>query len=304
MEVILIVIPAFIIFGLGYIGQKTIGFDHRSLASASLYLMYPFLAFQTFYENDVTLEYLYIVVFCVALMVILIGGSMLLAKLRNQPRSMSSAYILAGVFMNSGNYGVPIILFAFGEAGVDYAIIMMVVQSLLMNTVGLYYAARGSKTTTLSMKDSLVKIAKMPINHAVVIGLLVQFLDVRMPDFIMQAVDLIAAATIPTIMIALGMQLATLKKGHVKNSDLAGIFTLRFVVSPLVALVLTLVLGLDPMLSSILIVLAAMPTAANTTMYALQFNTEPELVSYSTLVTTVVSIGTVPLMLWLVGAVA
>ncbi|WP_028784384.1 AEC family transporter [Thalassobacillus devorans] len=304
MDVILIVIPAFIIFAVGFIGQKKIGFDRKSISTAALYLMYPFLAFRTFYTNEVTIDYLYIVIFCVSLMVLLILLVVAISKMQSQSRSKSSALILASVFMNSGNYGVPIILFAYGEAGVDYAIIMMVVQSLLMNTVGLYFAARGSSIANHSFKDSLIKISRMPINYAVLLGLGTQIFSLKVPEFIMQAVNFIAEATIPTIMIVLGMQLASLTKGTVRWKDISTIFSIRLIVSPVIALLLTMILGLDPTLASILIILAAMPTAANTTMYSLQFNTEPQLVSYSTLVTTVSSLITVPLMLWLVGAVS
>jgi predicted permease len=58
-----------------------------------------------------------------------------------------------------------------------------------------------------------------------------------------------------------------------------------------------MLLPIDGMLAKILIILAAMPTAANTTMFSLQFDTEPDLVSYSTLVTTLLSIVTIPLLL-------
>ncbi len=304
MEVILIVLPAFIIFGIGYIGQKRIGFDRKSISTAALYLMYPFLAFRTFYQNKVTLDYLYIVLFCVSLMIILIVLVTVIAKIQAQTKPKSSAMVLSSVFMNSGNYGVPIILFAYGKAGVDYAIIMMVVQSLLMNTVGLYYAARGSSTSSLNMKEAAGKIARMPINHAVVLGLLVQVTHIKIPEFIMQAVNLVADATIPTIMLVLGMQLASLTKGTVKWRELSTIFTIKLMISPVIAFGLTVLLGLNPLLTSILVILSAMPTAANTTMYSLQYNTEPQLVSYSTLVTTLASIVTVPFMLWLFGAVS
>ncbi|MBM7552098.1 AEC family transporter [Thalassobacillus pellis] len=304
MEVILIVLPAFIIFGIGYIGQKKIGFDRNSISTAALYLMYPFLAFETFYTNPVTIDYFYILIFCLLLMVILITLVNVIAKLQSQSKSKSSALMLASVFMNSGNYGVPIILFAYGEAGADFAIIMMVIQSLLMNTVGLYYAAKGSSTADYSVKDSLIKIGKMPINYAVILGLSTQFIDIKLPEFLMQAVNMVADATIPTIMLVLGMQLATLTRSVVNWKEVSTIFSIRLVVSPILAFLLTMMLDLNAMLSSILIVLAAMPTAANTTMYSLQFDTEPQLVSYSTFVTTLASLVTVPIMLWIVGAVS
>ncbi|WP_347551621.1 AEC family transporter [Pseudalkalibacillus hwajinpoensis] len=302
IEVILIVLPAFIIFGIGYIGQKKIGFNRKSISTAALYLMYPSLAFQTFYTNEITIDYAYIVLFCLSLMLILILLVTILSKFNSWHRSKHAALVLSSVFMNSGNYGVPIILFAYGEAGVHYAIIMMVIQSLLMNTVGLYYASKGS-TIDHTLKDSLIKISRMPINHAVILGVCVQIFQVKVPEFIMQAVNLVADATIPTIMLVLGMQLASLTKGSVKLRDLSTVFSIRIIISPAIALMLTMALGLNTMLASILVVLASMPTAANTTMYSLEFNTEPQLVSYSTLVTTVASIVTVPLMLWLVGAV-
>nr|WP_255648183.1 AEC family transporter [Pseudalkalibacillus hwajinpoensis] len=171
-----------------------------------------------------------------------------------------------------------------------------------MNTVGLYYASKGSSTATHSLKDSLLKISRMPINHAVLLGIVVKMTGFKVPEFVMQAVNLVANATIPTIMIVLGMQLASLTKGSVRWRDLSTIFSIRMIASPIIALFLTMILGLNPLLSSILVVLSSMPTAANTTMYSLEFNTEPQLVSYSTLLTTLASIITVPLVLWLVGA--
>ncbi|MFP3338806.1 AEC family transporter, partial [Micrococcus sp. SIMBA_131] len=117
IDVILIVLPAFIIFAIGYIGQKKIGFDRKCIATSALYLMYPFLAFQTFYTNDITMDYAYILIFCFLLMIILIIIVTIISRIKSLKRSKSAAMILSSVFMNSGNYGVPIILFAYGEEG-------------------------------------------------------------------------------------------------------------------------------------------------------------------------------------------
>jgi predicted permease len=296
MEFVLAVIPAFLIITVGYIGQKIVGFERKSVSSTALYLMYPFLAFRTFYENKLTVEYFYILIFCVLLCLTMIvvvktGGKMMKAS-----RKKLSAMILSAVFMNSGNYGTPIILFAFGTAGFDYAIIMMVIQSFLMNTVGIYYAAIGS-SDEYNLKESLVSIAKMPIIYGAMAGVLFQLAAVPVPGFLMQPVSLIADATIPTIMIVLGMQLATIKRKEVKRANLYLIVVMKMLIAPAVAVGLIMLLPIDGMLAKILIILAAMPTAANTTMFSLQFNTEPDLVSYSTLVTTLLSIVTIPLLL-------
>ncbi|MFC0524700.1 AEC family transporter [Pontibacillus salicampi] len=303
MDVIVVVLPAFLIFSIGFIGQKVIGFDRKTISKAALYLMYPFLAFQTFYNNTITIDFLYIILFCITLMVLLILLVKLLTWYKNTPRPKASAMVLSSVFMNAGNYGVPIILFAYGEQGATYAIIMMVIQSLLMNTVGLYYASLGSADENARIGDSVKKVLTMPINHAVILGVCSQIFQITVPPYIMQSVNLIADATIPTIMLVLGMQLATLSKGTVQVKDIITIGTIKMVVSPVLAFLITAVLGLNSMLSGILIVLAAMPTAANTTMYSIQYNTEPQLVSYSTFWTTLWSVITIPFLLWMVGAV-
>ncbi|WP_299740070.1 AEC family transporter [uncultured Rossellomorea sp.] len=300
MDVILIVLPALLVFAVGYIGQKKLGFEINSISKMAIYLMYPFLAFKTFYENELNMDYLYIFLFCIALCVILIVSIKIVARFKNYSKPKVSAMILSGVFMNSGNYGVPIILFAFGELGFRYAVIMMVIQSFLMNTIGLYYAVSGSDKKR-ETSEIWMKIVKMPILHGAFLGLGFQLFHLDVPVFMSQTIDLISQATIPTIMVVLGMQLATLGGKKVERGALSFIVIMRMVASPIIALVVVSFLPISTMLGSILIILASMPTAANTTMFSLQFNTEPDLVSTSTLVTTLMSIVTIPIMLALVS---
>ncbi|HZG71064.1 MAG TPA: AEC family transporter [Chondromyces sp.] len=296
MEFIMIVLPAFLIFLIGYIGQKTIGFNIKSISTAALYLMYPFLSFRTFYTNSMTIEYIYIFIFCILLCATMTGVVLITSKIRKSPRSITAAFILSGVFMNAGNYGTPIILFAFGGAGFDYAIIMMIVQSLLMNTIGLYIAAMGGSEKS-SMKESLMKVAKMPMIHGAIIGAFFHAASITVPESVMGAIDLVADATIPTIMIVLGMQLAAFNKQRVKLSDVSLIVMIKMFLSPLAAYIIITLMPIEGLLAGILIILSAMPSAANTAMVSLQFNTEPDLVSFTTLVTTIISIVTIPLLL-------
>ena len=57
---------------------------------------------------------------------------------------------------------------------------------------------------------------------------------------------------------------------------------------------------MDPLIKQIMIIMAATPTAANTTMYAIQFQTEPQTVTSATLATTVMSLLTIPVVIYLV----
>jgi len=300
VDLLMIVLPAFMIFFAGFIGQKVIGFDIRSISSVALYIMSPFLAFRTFYVNEVTVEYFYIIVFCLLLCFGLMIIVWITAILTKATKQQMSAMMLGGAFMNSGNYGAPIVLFALGTIGFDYAVIMMVFQSFLMNTIGLFFASLGGEEGA-SWKDSVRRVTRMPVIHGALAGIVLQLLSVKIPVPFMEAVSLIADASIPTVMLVLGMQLAVITKTRVAYRYVTSVTFIRMIVSPILAVIIVYFMPISSLLKSVLIIQAAMPAAANTTMFAIQFGTEPDLVSFTTLITTILSIVTIPIVLFSLG---
>ncbi|MFL0364701.1 AEC family transporter [Pseudobacillus sp. 179-B 2D1 NHS] len=301
MELLMIVLPAFMIFFAGFLGQKIIGFDIRSISKAALYIMSPFLAFRTFYTNELTMEYFYIILFCLLLCLALVLMIGLTGYWMKASKPQLSAMMLGGAFMNSGNYGAPVILFAFGAAGFDYAVIMMVFQSLLMNTVGLFFASLGGKDES-SLIQSLKSVVRMPVIHGALAGVTLQILSIHIPKAFMEAISLVADASIPTVMLVLGMQLAVIARKRVAYRYVSAVTFIRMFASPVLAVAILAFIPVNELLKNVLILQAAMPAAANTTMFAIQFGTEPDLVSFTTLVTTLLSIGTIPVVLFYLGA--
>ena len=300
MDLILIILPVFIIFFIGYLGQKLIGFDIKSISTAALYLMSPFLAFRTFYSNALTMDYFYIVLFCLALTVVLLAVVWITARTMKSTRPQLSAMILGGVFMNSGNYGAPVVLFAFGAAGFDYAVVMMVFQSLLMNTIGIFFASIGGEEKA-TLRQSLQRVIRMPLIYAAVLGVGLQLIAITVPQTLMEGISLVADASIPTVMLVLGMQLAAIARKKVAYRYVSAVVVIRMVLSPLIAASILYFMPINDLLKAVIIVQSAMPSAANTTMFALQFGTEPDLVSFTTFITTLISIVTIPLVLFFLG---
>ena len=281
-------------------GQKIFNFDIKSISTVALYLMSPFLAFRTFYTNELNMDYFYIVIFSLALTVILLIIVWITSIFMKSTRSELSAMILGGVFMNSGNYGAPVVLFAFGAVGFDYAVVMMVFQSLLMNTIGIFFASLGGKEPA-TLRQSLQRVVRMPLIHAAILGLVFQLLSISMPQPLMQGISLVADASIPTVMLVLGMQLAVIARKKVAYRYVSAVAVIRMVISPLVAVVIMYFLPVNDLLKAVIILQSAMPAAANTTMFALQFDTEPDLVSFTTFATTIISIITIPIVLFYLG---
>ncbi|MCY7760833.1 AEC family transporter [Bacillus spizizenii] len=298
MEFLFVLVPVFGIFAIGYIGQKTLGFDIQTLSKMSLYLMSPFLAFDTFYTNKLTMDYVYLSIFVLGLCLILVLFVYFLSFYHKYPNQDRCAMILSSAFMNNGNYGTPVVLLVFGTAGLDTAVVLMVLQQLIMSTIGMYYAAKGGSEVG-GFKMVMARVIRMPVAYGALLGAILQLMRISIPKEVMTGVEVVGNAAIPTIMIILGMQLALISFKHIEYRKISYSLLLKLMVSPVIALGFTFILPVDDMTKQIMILVAAMPTAANTTLMAVQFNTRPEIVSSATFISTMLSIVTLPVLLWM-----
>ncbi|MBB6445345.1 AEC family transporter [Bacillus benzoevorans] len=300
MDLLLIVLPAFLIFGTGFIGQKLFQFHIKSISTMSLYLMLPFLTFDTFYSNELNIEYFYMFLFTFILAIILLAITVIWGFFIKADKSHLSAMLLGTVFPNSGNYGAPVALFAFGTAGFDYAVILMVIHAFIINTLGIFIASFGSEKSTRA-RDALINVLKMPVLYGFLLGVLMQLTNVKLPETIMDGIGMVGDASIPTVMLILGMQLAEIKSSHFALKYINTMTVIRMVISPILAVFLVSFMPVNDLIKNVYILLAAMPIAANTTMLAVQFNVKPDLTSFTTLVTTLLSLITIPLTLYFIG---
>lgn len=298
-----ILLPIFSIFVVGFIAQKILHFDIPNLSKMSLYVLSPFLAFKTFYSHAISLDYLYYIGFVYLLCLILMVIITVISKILRYHEQTRCAMILGSCFMNNGNYGTPVVLAFFGAMGFDIAIIMLVLQQLVMNTIGTYFAAKGSSKVIVgsSVRYALARVIRMPVAHGAILGMLFQLLHIPLSDSLYNAISMVGDASIVVIMVILGMQLANIRLAKIDYSKLSINLTVKMIISPLVAFVLVQAMPIDPMYQSILILLAAMPAAANTTLLAVHFDTKPELVSSSTFISTILSLVTLPIVLLLLG---
>lgn len=302
MQFFIILFPIFCIFIVGFIAQKALKFDVANLSKMSLYVLSPFLTFKTFYTHTLTTDYLFYIGYVFGLcfsLVIIVSICSILMKYSVKERC---AMILSSCFMNNGNYGTPVLLIFFGAVGFDLGVIMMVLQQFVMSTVGIYYAAKGSAHSDIvNQKDVINKVIRMPVAYGAFLGIIFQLCHIPLSKSIMTSIGMIGDASIVVIMIILGMQLAKIKLTQFNYPKISFALLARMVISPIVAFCMVYFMPIEPVYKQVLIVLAAMPTAANTTLMSVQFDTHPELVSSATLLSTLLSLITLPIVLGLVG---
>lgn len=299
MDLLLIVLPAFLIFTAGFIGQKLLKLNIKSISTMSLYLMLPFLTFDTFYSNELNIEYFYMFLFTVLFMLVLLVITLVAGKVMKGDKSQISSMLLGTLFPNSGNYGAPVALFAFGAVGFQYAVILMVIHGFLNTTLGIFIASFGSEKST-TIKDACIRVLKMPVLYGLLFGVLFQLLHIQLPSTILEGISLVGSASIPTVMLILGMQLAEIKSNKFQLKYVNTVTFIRMILSPLVAILLVSFMPVNDMIHKVFILLAAMPIAANTTMIASQFDVKPDFVSFTTLVTTLISLVTIPITLYFI----
>jgi malate permease and related proteins len=288
-----VVLPVLLIFGAGFAIQKWKKVDIKPVSVVALYVATPALVFQTFHEAEIDGQYLLMVVFAFALLFSLILFNKILAKAFGKSEKKESGWILSTAFMNAGNYGAPIILFAYGQEGFAYAVSFMVLQSIIMNVFGVYYAAKGYAGARYALKS----ILSMPVTYALLLAVFFQMMPFSMPENLMGSIDIVAASAIPLVMIILGMQLANMELGHFDWPSVSYGVAVRLFVSPFFAYLLTIILPVDPLLAKVLIVSAAMPSAATIVMMAVQFDNQPKYVSSVTLISTLLSVITITVLL-------
>ena len=292
-----VILPIMLIFSVGFAAQKAFKLDIKSISTMALYLLFPPLVFRTFYDNPFSLNYLYIILYTVALTAILILIIKAIAWWKKIPDEKQNALILAVGFMNNGNYGIPLVLFAYGVGGLDYIIALMIFHTIVQVTVGGYYASKG-KT---SFKSIIGNIGKMPMMHAVYLGMIWGAFSLPMHESIYGAISLVADAAVPIVMLALGMQLAEIKVKDIEWKLVSLGTFLRLVASPVIAFFIVWHMPVDLLLKKIMILAAATPTATVSSMLAIQYDCQPQLVASINLITTILSIGTILVVLLLLG---
>ncbi len=291
-------LPIFLAAGAGYLLAKWLPINPRTLSSITFYIFSPCLVFTLFTHttltnNDIIKISLFVVacISSVGLLTWLIGRSLHLE------RGILSAVLITSMFMNAGNYGLPVTSFAFGDIALTYATLIFVANLVFTNTAGVVIISMG-KT---SFKKAINNLFKIPALYALILAIIFSSTNWSIPLPVERTTKILGDATIPTLMVLLGVQFHSIQlKGKIVPLMLASV--MRLVASPVLALGLCALIGIQGPARQAAVVEAAMPAAVLNTVLATQFDTEPSFVSAVVAATTLLSAITLtPLLAYLGG---
>ena len=280
-----IVLPVFICVGLGILWARVgTPFDTRLITSLVYNIGAPCLIIATF--QKVTLSASAMAEIALATIACYASFCVISLVLIRILRLDVPSYLPALIFPLTGSMGLPVSYYAFGDEGLALAIVYFTFGAIGTFTLGAAIAAGNI---------SIKKMLAAPVVYAVIIAIALQLTDVRLPDWIFNTADLLGGMVIPAQLVALGVSLLELRKRGIARSGFLGLFRLAMGMS--IGFAIAEVFGLEGAARAIVIIQSAMPVAVSSYLFAQQYKRRPEEVAGMVVVSTAISLVTLPLLL-------
>jgi predicted permease len=196
------------------------------------------------------------------------------------------SYLPSLMFPNTGNMGLPLTLFAFGQSGLALAIVFFVVSITLQFTIGIGIASGSADPR---------RLLRMPLIYAVVLSLVFLATGWPVPLWLSNTLSLLGGLTIPLMLIALGVSLSQLRVRSLGRATILSVVRLAggFLVSYAVARAF----GLEGVALGVVVLQSTMPVAVFNYLFAELYKREAEEVAGIVVVSTVMSFVTLPLLI-------
>ena len=198
-------------------------------------------------------------------------------------------YLAPLVFGNTGNLGLPLALFAFGEEGLGYAVVVFAVMAVLSFTVGIWVVSGGG---------SPMQALREPLVGATLAGGLCLWLGIETPAFVTESLRLVGQMAIPLMLITLGVAVARMRPaGLWRPSALSAV---KLAVCVAAAWAVGRAFALPPVAFAVLVLQVATPVAVTSYLLAEKYGADSEAVAGLVVVSTGLSVIGLPLILALV----
>ncbi|HIE8453221.1 TPA: AEC family transporter [Bacillus cereus] len=292
-----VILPILILMLIGAILQRKFQFNLKQLSTLITYCLMPAAVFVNIYDIRIEIDLLlqiiyYLMLYSLSLIIV----SHFISKILKLENGESAALKNSISLMNSGNYGLPVsqLIFSQNPVGVSIQIFIVIFQNLLTYSYGIYNLLSATKTIGGIIQSFL----RLPVFHALVLGILFQSFTIQLPNSILLPLNQFANGFVAIALILLGAQLSNIKLNffhRVITWALIG----RLLMGPLVAFAMIYLLNIDGIVAQSLFIASSFPTSRNTSTIAMEYQIEPELHAQIVLFSTLFSIITVTVVIYL-----
>ncbi|MEX0318173.1 MAG: AEC family transporter [Ruegeria sp.] len=288
LTVLEIVAPVFLLAALGF-GWVKLGFEYRIqfVTRMATTLAVPCLIFVALMQTEIAggdLTRFSLAVIGANLALTVVFWVFVRTTGLNQ-----RTYLPPLIFGNTGNLGLPLCIFAFGQAGLGYAVIFLSVTALWSFSYGIYLVAG---------RGSLGKVVREPMVWATILGALFLWRGWQTPVFLTNTLELIGQMAVPIMLITLGVAIARLTTG--KLGQAIWLSAIKLAICFGLGWGIALASDLDKVAFGVLVVQMSAPVAVTSYLLAERFGADSDAVAGMVMVSTLLAVGALPLVLALV----
>ncbi len=292
-----ILLPIFVIMGIGFLMQKKFELNLQTLARLNIYFLVPGFIFVKLSSTQISANLFWnILLFFILYVVLLFGVSHFVGKMIGLERGEKTTFSNSIMFFNSGNYGVPVndLVFKSDPLAMSIQVIMLTLQNIFLFSYGIF----SLQSIQVGKLKAALGYFKMPVLYAMLAGVATNVFNIPVPSFIWVPANYIADAMIALALLTLGAQVAQIKF----TTGLSSVYyslTLRLIIGPLIALAIIFIFKVDGIVAQALLIGSAMPTSVNSAVIAQEYDNHPKLAAQIVLFSTLISAITVSAVIYL-----
>jgi predicted permease len=194
---------------------------------------------------------------------------------------------------NAGFMGNPIVEEIYGSQGLLYASIYLIPLRFFMWTAGI------SCFTQMKLKDAVKKLAVHPCILAVWVGFFLMGTGLALPGALTKTINYLSACNLPVSILVIGTILAEVDPRTLADGQALGFCAVRLLLLPAAVLALCAALHLDATVTGVCVVLTCMPAGSTTAILAEKYGGDAAYASKLVLMSTILSLFSIPLFCWL-----
>jgi hypothetical protein len=298
IKLFLAIIPGYILSKKNTINEE----QNKGVSQIVMYVTWPCIivdALQMPVSTELLINTCYVtaVIFVTLAVAYLISRAV--CRMVSIEKSKTYLFTFMLLFANTGFMGIPISLAMYGKEGVFYAVLIDALNNIAIFTMGIVLI---KKSAGINGKGDFRQLLS-PGMAAIVIGALLFLTNTRLPSVLGESVSMIGSATAPLAMLILGFQL-----GKIHPRELLGdlriylLALLKLAVVPAIFFMgLTLIFTDLSLFAKVVIMEASMPVAAATPIFTQQYDGDVKFTTKGVLLTTALSVITVPIFALLVN---
>jgi predicted permease len=285
LQILQITAPAFLLATAGYVWARLkMSFDLEFITRLAINFSMPCLIFSVLVKVEIDPAAFRDIALASVVAYAALAGVMWLG-IRATGLGMRT-YLAPGVFANTGNVGLPVALFAYGQQGLAFAIVIFAIMATFSFTIGIYMVAGRGRFS---------EVLKQPLVYASILGGVFALQGWSVPVWLLNSLDLAGQISIPLMLLTLGFSIASLSVGEAGR---AVVFSLaKLSISAAIAIRVVWLFDLTGVARGALVLQLVMPVAVTSYLIAERYGAEPGKVAGTVVVSTLISVGAIPVAL-------